>query len=53
MNYNALDNDLNKAYKRLAMLWHLNKNLTTKKSKVEAKFKQIVEAYYVLSDSQK
>ncbi|KAK3440087.1 hypothetical protein EUGRSUZ_B00399 [Eucalyptus grandis] len=53
VNRNASDEDLKKAYKRLAMIWHPDKNPTSKRSEAEAKFKQISEAYDVLSDSQK
>ncbi|KAI3429962.1 J domain-containing protein [Psidium guajava] len=53
VNRNASDDDLKKAYKRLAMIWHPDKNPTSKRSEAEAKFKQISEAYDVLSDSQK
>ncbi|KAA8529482.1 hypothetical protein F0562_033719 [Nyssa sinensis] len=49
---NASEEDLKKAYKRLAMKWHPDKNSTDKKE-AEAKFKQISEAYDVLSDPQK
>ena len=52
VNRNASDDDLKKAYKRLAMIWHPDKN-PVKKSDAEAKFKQISEAYDVLSDPQK
>ncbi|KAL1556700.1 dnaJ subfamily B member 1-like [Salvia divinorum] len=49
---NAAEEDLKKSYKRLAMKWHPDKNsINTKEA--EAKFKQISEAYDVLSDSQK
>ncbi|CAI0461065.1 unnamed protein product [Linum tenue] len=48
----ASDDDLKKAYRKLAMKWHPDKNPTNKKD-AEAKFKQISEAYEVLSDSQK
>ncbi|CAL1406355.1 unnamed protein product [Linum trigynum] len=53
VNRNASDDDLKKAYKRLAMIWHPDKNPTTKRAEAEAKFKQISEAYDVLSDPQK
>ncbi|RAL45302.1 unnamed protein product [Cuscuta campestris] len=49
---NAKDDDLKKAYRKLAMKWHPDKNPTNKKE-AEAKFKQISEAYDVLSDPQK
>ncbi|CAN1189875.1 DnaJ homolog subfamily B member 4 [Linum perenne] len=53
VNRNASDDDLKKSYKRLAMIWHPDKNPTTKRTEAEAKFKQISEAYDVLSDPQK
>ncbi|KAG6396536.1 hypothetical protein SASPL_142687 [Salvia splendens] len=49
---NATEEDLKKSYKRLAMKWHPDKNAVNTKE-AEAKFKQISEAYDVLSDSQK
>ncbi|KAJ4977353.1 hypothetical protein NE237_002459 [Protea cynaroides] len=49
---NAKDEDLKKAYRKLAMKWHPDKNPNNKRE-AEAKFKQIAEAYEVLSDSQK
>ncbi|OWM65343.1 dnaJ homolog subfamily B member 1-like [Punica granatum] len=53
VNRNASEDDLKKAYKRLAMIWHPDKNPTSRRSEAEAKFKQISEAYDVLSDHQK
>lgn len=48
----ATDEDLKRSYRRLAMKWHPDKNQVNKKE-AEAKFKQISEAYDVLSDPQK
>ncbi|XP_038998802.1 dnaJ homolog subfamily B member 4-like [Hibiscus syriacus] len=49
---NATDDDLKRAYRKLAMKWHPDKNPNNKKE-AEANFKQISEAYEVLSDPQK
>ena len=43
---NATEDDLKKAYRKLAMKWHPDKNPNNKKED-EAKFKQISEAYEV------
>uniref|UniRef100_A0A0D3GZM0 J domain-containing protein n=1 Tax=Oryza barthii TaxID=65489 RepID=A0A0D3GZM0_9ORYZ len=48
----ATDDDIRRAYRRLAMRWHPDKNHTGKKD-AEAKFKDITEAYNVLSDAGK
>ena len=42
----ATDDDMKKAYRKLAMKWHPDKNPNNKKD-AEAKFKQISEAYDV------
>ncbi|XP_057952121.1 uncharacterized protein LOC131146504 [Malania oleifera] len=52
VNRHASEDDLKKAYRRLAMIWHPDKNPSNKRE-AEAKFKQISEAYDVLSDPQK
>lgn len=52
VNRQASEDDLKKSYRRLAMKWHPDKNPNNKKE-AEAKFKQISEAYDVLSDPQK
>lgn len=48
----ASEDDLKKSYRRLAMKWHPDKN-PGNKVYAEAKFKQICEAYEVLSDPHK
>ncbi|GAW79478.1 heat shock protein [Plasmodium gonderi] len=47
-------NDLKKAYRKLAMMWHPDKHKDVKsKKEAEEKFKNIAEAYDVLSDEEK
>lgn len=47
--------DIKKAYKKLALKWHPDKNIASEEQKKEAekKFKEISEAYSVLSDPDK
>ncbi|MEY0233059.1 molecular chaperone DnaJ [Providencia manganoxydans] len=49
---NASDKDIKRAYKRLAMKHHPDRNQENKEES-ESKFKEIKEAYEVLSDEQK
>jgi len=49
---NADENDIKKAYRKLAMKWHPDKN-PNNKEEAEKNFKKISEAYEVLSDKDK
>ncbi|KAL8137703.1 hypothetical protein V2J09_003704 [Rumex salicifolius] len=49
----ASDEELRKSYKQLAMRWHPDKHPSGTKQIAESKFKQICEAYDVLSDAHK
>jgi len=51
----ANDDEIKKAYKKLALKWHPDKNQQDEESRLaaEGKFKDINEAYSVLSDPQK
>jgi len=48
----STDDEIKKAYRRLALKWHPDKNLSNK-IQAEEKFKLISEAYEVLSDKDK
>jgi DnaJ family protein C protein 7 len=48
----ATEDEIKKAYKKMALRWHPDKNSATEEMKIEADrmFKDIGEAYSVLSD---
>jgi DnaJ-class molecular chaperone len=52
VNKNSTDEEIKKAYKKLALKWHPDKNKLDKKI-AEKKFQEISEAYSVLSDKTK
>lgn len=52
LDKNASEKDIKRAYKRLAMKFHPDRNQGNK-DESEAKFKEIKEAYEILSDEQK
>lgn len=49
---NANESEIKKAYKKMAVKWHPDKNPDNKEES-EQKFKEISEAYHVLSDPEK
>ena len=48
----ATEEEIKKSYKRLAFKWHPDKN-PGNKEEADTKFKEISEAYHVLSDPEK
>ena len=50
---NASENDIKKAYRRLAMKYHPDRNQGDAAKAAEAKFKEVKEAYEVLCDAEK
>jgi molecular chaperone DnaJ len=50
---NASEADIKKAYRRLAMKYHPDRNAGDSSTDSEQKFKEVKEAYEVLSDAQK
>ena len=50
---NASDDDIKKAYRKLAMKYHPDRNQGDDAKKAEEKFKEAKEAYEMLSDGQK
>jgi len=52
INKSATTREVKKAYRKLAMRWHPDKNPDNKEESTE-KFKKIVEAYEILSDPKK
>ena len=52
VNKTSSEAEIKKAYKKLAIKWHPDKNLSNKE-RAEQEFKKITEAYAVLSDKEK
>jgi len=49
----ASSDEIKKAYRKLALKWHPDRNVGSKSDQAEKKFKEINQAYEVLSDPQK
>ncbi|CAF0780076.1 unnamed protein product [Brachionus calyciflorus] len=52
LDESASEDDIKKSYRRLALKWHPDKNPTNQRE-AEIRFKQISEAYEILSDKNK
>ena len=50
---NAADDEIKKAYRKLAMKFHPDRNQGEKAAEAEAKFKEVKEAYEILSEPEK
>lgn len=53
INRGASETDIKKAYRRLALKWHPDKNCETNKEEAERRFKEISAAYEILSNAEK
>ena len=49
---NATNSEIKKAYRKLSLKWHPDKNVNNKEEATK-KFQEITEAYSILSDSEK
>ena len=52
LNSSATDDDIKKGFKKMALKWHPDRNINNK-TEAEKKFKEIAQAYEVLSDPKK
>ena len=50
---NASDDEIKKAYRKMAMKYHPDRNQGDKAAEAETKFKEVKEAYEVLSEAEK
>jgi len=53
ISQDASEDEIKKAYRRLALKWHPDKNPESEKELATAKFKEIAKAYFILSDPEK